>query len=70
MLIHTRTAELEVLGTQLNVEAESATTRLSVNEGRVRLTRLVDGRTAEVTARHQVVATADRTEALDPHPSP
>ncbi len=68
MLIHTRTAEMEVLGTQLDVEAEPEATRLSVDEGRVRVTRLVDGSVAEVPARHQVVASADRTEALTPKP--
>src|SRR5262249_7768790 len=66
MLIRTRTAELEVLGTQLDVEAEREATRLNVDEGRVRVTRLVDGSVAEVPARHQVVASADRTEALTP----
>jgi len=68
MLIHTRTAELEVLGTQLDVEAEPGTTRLNVNEGRVRVTRLVDGSVAEVPALHQVVASADRSGALTPTP--
>lgn len=68
MLIHTRTAELEVLGTQLVVEAQPEATRLNVDEGRVRVTRLVDGTVAEVPARHQVVATADRTEVLSPTP--
>lgn len=66
MLIHTRTAELEVLGTQLDVEADPEATRLNVNEGRVRVTRLVDGSVADVPARHQVVASADRSEALTP----
>jgi hypothetical protein len=64
MLIHTPTARLEVLGTQLNVEAELSSTTLSVNEGRVRVTRLADGRIAEVEAEHQVVASADRHAAL------
>lgn len=68
MLIHTRMAELEILGTQLDVEAEPGATRLNVDEGRVRVTRLVDGSVAEVPALHQVVATADRTEALTPMP--
>ena len=68
MLIHTRTAEMEVLGTQLDIEAEPESTRLNVGEGRVRLTRLVDGSVAEVPASHQVVASADRTEALKPTP--
>jgi hypothetical protein len=68
LLIHTRTAELEVLGTQLDVEAEPQATRLNVDEGRVRVTRLVDGRVAEVPARHQVVASADRAVAMSPTP--
>jgi hypothetical protein len=68
MLIRTRTAELEVLGTRLDVEAVPEATRLYVDEGRVRVTRLVDGSVAEVPARHQVVASADRTEALTPTP--
>lgn len=68
MLISTRTAELEVLGTQLDVEAVPEATRLRVDEGRVRVTRLVDGRVAEVPPLHQVVASANRAEALTPTP--
>ncbi|MBN1420949.1 MAG: ankyrin repeat domain-containing protein [Planctomycetes bacterium] len=60
MLIHTPTAKLEVLGTQLNIEAEPYSTTLQVNEGRVRVTRLADGRVAEVPADHQVVVSASR----------
>ena len=58
MLIHTPTAKLEVLGTQLNVDAERRSTTLRVNEGRVRVTRLADGSMAEVPADHQVVVSA------------
>jgi hypothetical protein len=64
MLIHTPTARLEVLGTQLNVEADPSSTMLSVNRGRVRVTRLADGSVAEVPADHQVVATVDRYAEL------
>lgn len=64
MLIHTPTARLEVVGTQVNVESDSSATRVSVNEGRVRVTRLVDGQTADVPADHQAVATVDRHAAL------
>ncbi|KPL27397.1 MAG: hypothetical protein AMJ72_09090 [Acidithiobacillales bacterium SM1_46] len=64
MLIHTPTARLEVLGTQLNVEAEPSSTMLSVNKGRVRVTRLVDGSVTEVPAEHQVVASVDRNAEL------
>jgi hypothetical protein len=60
MLIHTPTAVLEVVGTQLNVESDSSATRVSVNEGRVKVTRLVDGSVADVPADHQVVASVDR----------
>lgn len=56
LLIHTPTALLEVLGTRFEVDSDDANTRLAVNEGRVRLTRLVDGRVAEVSARHEAVA--------------
>jgi len=64
LLIHTPTARLEVLGTQLNVEAELSSTMLSVNAGCVRVTRLADGSVAEVPAEHQVVASADRHAEL------
>jgi hypothetical protein len=60
MLIHTPTALLEVVGTQVNVESDSSATRVSVNEGRVKVTRLVDGSVADVPADHQVVASVDR----------
>lgn len=64
MLIHTPTARLEILGTQLNVEAELSSTMLSVNAGSVRVTRLADGSVAEVRAEQQVVASADRHAEL------
>lgn len=38
MVIHTPTATLEGLGTQLNVDADPSSTALDVNEGRVRMT--------------------------------
>ena len=58
MLIHTPTAKLEVLGTQLNIDARRASTTLRVNEGQVRVTRLADGNVADVPADHQVVVSA------------
>jgi len=60
MLIHTPTAKLEVLGTQFTVKAGPASTILRVSEGRVRVTRLVDGRVTEVPAEHQLVVSANR----------
>ena len=65
MLIHTPTAKLEVLGTQLNVDAQRTSTTLRVNEGRVRITRLADGRVAEVPADYQVVVSASGLKNLE-----
>ena len=65
MLIHTPTARLEVLGTQLNVDAQRTSTTLRVNEGRVRVTRLADGSVADVPADHQVVVSASGLADLE-----
>jgi len=68
MLIYTRSAMLEVLGTQFEVEAELAVTTLNVSSGRVKVKRLSDGTTVDVPAKHRVIAAADR-EML-PIPAP
>jgi hypothetical protein len=60
MLIQTPTSRLEILGTQFNVDAESSSTVVTVNEGRVRVTRLADESVVEVPANHRVVAAASR----------
>ncbi len=60
MLVYTRSALLEVLGTQFDVEAELAATMLNVSEGKVRLKRLSDGTTVDVKAEQRVVAADDR----------
>ncbi len=70
MLVHTPTAKLEILGTQLNVDADPASTMLRVNEGRVRVTRLADGSVADVPADHQVVLSASRSADLKVDPRP
>jgi len=62
LLIHTPTALLEVLGTRFEVDSDDANTRLAVNDGRVRMTRLVDGRSAEVPAQHEAVASLSGAE--------
>ncbi|MEO2017893.1 MAG: FecR family protein [Fuerstiella sp.] len=64
MLVHTRTATLEVLGTQFNVDAGPFATTLSVSEGSVRAKRLSDGSTVDVPARHRVTAAPDREMTL------
>jgi len=63
MLIHTRTAQLEVLGTEFNAATDVASTAVNVNEGKVRVTRLSDGHTVDVPANHRVV-TADELALL------
>jgi len=68
MLIYTRSAMLEVLGTQFEVEAGLAATMLNVSQGEVRVKRLSDGTTVDVPAKHRVIAAADR-EML-PIPAP
>ncbi len=68
MLVRTRSALLEVLGTQLEVEVRLSATMLNVNEGRVRVTRFSDGRTVDVPARHRVIAAAD--QEMRPLPVP
>jgi ferric-dicitrate binding protein FerR (iron transport regulator) len=68
MLIFTRTAMLEVLGTQFEVEAGLAATMLNVSEGKVRVKRLSDGRTVDVAAKHRVIAAVDRE--MSPVPVP
>ena len=60
MLIHTRSAVLEVIGTSFEVDADLASTALNVTEGKVRVQRLSDGQRVEVPAQHQVVAAADQ----------
>ncbi len=64
MLVHTPSADLEVLGTQFNVVALPEATQLAVNEGRVRLKRLSDGKEVDVPARHEVTASISDVNGL------
>ena len=59
MLVRTRSALFEVMGTRFSVDAELSSSTLTVNEGKVRATRLSDGSTVEVAAKHRVVAALD-----------
>jgi ferric-dicitrate binding protein FerR (iron transport regulator) len=68
MLIYTRAAMLEIVGTQFEVEAGLAATMLNVSEGTVRVKRFSDGSTVDVPAKHRVIAAADRK--LSPVPVP
>jgi ferric-dicitrate binding protein FerR (iron transport regulator) len=64
MFIYTPTARLEMPGTRLNLEADPSSTLLSMNKGRVRVTRLPDGSIAKVPADHQAAASVDRHTEL------
>lgn len=59
LIVRTSTASMEIVGTQLNVVSAPISTRLTVNEGHVRVTRLVDGNVTEVMAQHELVTTAN-----------
>ena len=69
MLIHTRSAELRVLGTRFEVETELDSTSLHVSEGKVQFKRRSDGRTVQVTAQHRVVTSSDGEMSATPIPS-
>jgi len=60
MLVYTRSALLEVLGTQFEVETGLSDTRLTVNKGKVRMKRLSDGHAVDVLAQHRAIAGDDR----------
>ena len=60
MLIYTRSAMLEVLGTQFEVEAGLAATMLNVSQGEIRVKRFSDSSTVNVLAKHRVIVAADQ----------
>jgi ferric-dicitrate binding protein FerR (iron transport regulator) len=64
MLLQTRTATIEVLGTQFNVDAGLFSTTLNVSEGKVRVKRLSDGSKVDVPAGHRVIVAPDRQMSL------
>ena len=66
LLIRTPSAELTVLGTQFDVETESESTRLTVNQGRVRLKRLTDGSEIDVPASQTILASLQDQDGLTP----
>jgi hypothetical protein len=68
MLIHTRSARLEVLGTRFNVETELGYTVLTVNQGEVRANRLSDEDSVVVPAHHRVIASVNRDFSPEPIP--
>lgn len=69
MIIYTRSAMLEVLGTQFGVKAEPWSTALRVSEGSVRIKRFSDGVSIDVPANHRAVAEADAELTAVPVPA-
>jgi len=59
LLVFTPSSEAAVLGTQFNVKADAFSTRVTVNEGLVRVKRIADSQVQEVAADQQVVAALD-----------
>ncbi len=64
MAVLTPSANLEVLGTQFNLQTEEAKSRLRVNEGLVSLQRVPDGEVIDVTASHEVITELGDTSKL------
>ena len=69
MLVHTRNAFLEILGTEFKVESEVDSTSLNVTEGKVRLRRLSDGQTVDVPANQRVLAVNGSELSAQPIPA-
>ncbi|MFN9719492.1 MAG: FecR domain-containing protein, partial [Planctomycetota bacterium] len=69
MVVTTKTAELQILGTRFEVDAELDTTLLQVREGKVQVRRLSDGQTLHVPARHRVWTRVDGDMRAEPSPS-
>jgi hypothetical protein len=66
LIVETPTARVDVLGTVFTLAAEPDKTRINVTEGRVRLKRLVDGETIEVSGERSCVASLDSRGKLRP----
>ena len=65
MLIHTRSAILEIVGTSFDIDTDLGATALNVTEGKVRVKRRSDGKLIDVPAQHQVIAAADQLTLSD-----
>ena len=64
LLVYTESAELEVLGTQFNVEAQTDSTRLVVNRGSVLVKRRNDGKQIEVPATYSIATSLQKRDQL------
>lgn len=56
LMVLTPQDKIEVLGTRFSLKATASETEVAVSEGRIRLTRLSDGKSVEVAARQRAVS--------------
>ena len=68
MLIHTRSAILQIVGTSFDIDVDLAATALNVTEGKVRVKRRSDGQLVDVPAQHRVIAAADQDLSISQIP--
>ena len=68
MIVQTRTASVEVLGTQFSVDADLYSTTLNVSEGSVRVNRLSDDKKVIVASGYRAVVVPDHDISLTPIP--
>ncbi len=64
MLIHTNSADLQILGTTFSLTVDSARTALSVDTGTVKFIRITDGQALSVTSNQSSLATLDAKSDL------
>ena len=70
MLIRTPMAEIEVLGTRFYVSAQATETAISVEAGQVRMQRLADESSVNVSQGHGAVASLDVAKPMEIVPLP
>ena len=59
LIIRTATAEVEVLGTEFSLSADTRQTAVSVEKGTVRMRRLADGRTVDIAGQQTAIASLE-----------
>ncbi len=64
MIITTPTAQLQILGTVFSVSADETSTALNVESGHVRMQRLVDGQSVDVTTQQSAIASGNTANEL------
>jgi len=70
MLVRTSSAVAQIVGTAFNLSARNEDTLLKVDEGTVKLRRLADGSTIDVTARNSAVASIQARHRLSTSVTP